>query len=109
MGRCWSFEERRSSGGRLNGSRECRMTVGSTKRCLLKWDQLACCVFSWACKHAVVRELNLMTVERKVLLRESEQYKQSLSAGITLPPLALFIVMLPKDHLTSHSRMSGSG
>ena len=23
-------------------------------------------------------------------------------------PLALFIVILPKDHLTSHSRMSGS-
>jgi len=30
------------------------------------------------------------------------------SAGIPIPPLALFIVMLPKAHLTSHSRMSGS-
>jgi len=30
------------------------------------------------------------------------------SAGIPSPPLALFVVMLPKDHLTSHSRMSGS-
>lgn len=80
MGRCWSFEERRSSYRRLNGLREWRVTVGSTKRCLLKWDQLACCVFSWGCKHAVVRELNLTTVERKVLLRESEQYKQSSSA-----------------------------
>ena len=30
------------------------------------------------------------------------------SAGIPLPPLALFVVMLPKAHLTSHSRMSGS-
>ena len=30
------------------------------------------------------------------------------SAGITLPPLALFIEMLPKFHLTSHSRISGS-
>ena len=28
--------------------------------------------------------------------------------GIPSPPLALFIVMLPKDHLTSCSRMSGS-
>ena len=28
--------------------------------------------------------------------------------GIPLPPLALFIVMLPKAHLTLHSRMSGS-
>ena len=30
------------------------------------------------------------------------------SAGIPSPLLALFIVMLPKIHLTSHSRMSGS-
>ena len=28
--------------------------------------------------------------------------------GILSPPLALFVVMLPKAHLTSHSRMSGS-
>ena len=30
------------------------------------------------------------------------------SAGIQSPTLALFIIMLPKAHLTSHSRMSGS-
>ena len=30
------------------------------------------------------------------------------SSGIPSPPLALFIVMLSKAHLTSHSRMSGS-
>ena len=30
------------------------------------------------------------------------------STSISSPPLALFIVMLPKAHLTSHSRMSGS-
>ena len=30
------------------------------------------------------------------------------STGIPSPPLALFIVMLPKTHLTSHSRISGS-
>ena len=30
------------------------------------------------------------------------------SSGIPKPPLALFIVMFSKDHLTSHSRMSGS-
>ena len=30
------------------------------------------------------------------------------STGIASPPLALFIMMLPKAHLTSHSRMSGS-
>ena len=30
------------------------------------------------------------------------------STGIPSPPLALFVVMLRKAHLTSHSRMSGS-
>ena len=30
------------------------------------------------------------------------------STGTPSPPLALFVVMLPKAHLTSHSRMSGS-
>ena len=30
------------------------------------------------------------------------------SVGIPSPPLALFIVMLPKAHLTSHSKVSGS-
>ena len=30
------------------------------------------------------------------------------STGIPSPPLALFVVMLPKTRLTSHSRMSGS-
>ena len=30
------------------------------------------------------------------------------STGIPSPPLALLVVMLPKAHLTSHSRMSGS-
>ena len=30
------------------------------------------------------------------------------STGTPSPPLALFIVMLPKAHLTSHSRLSGS-
>ena len=30
------------------------------------------------------------------------------STGIPSPPLALFVVMPPKAHMTSHSRMSGS-
>ena len=30
------------------------------------------------------------------------------SAGILSPPLAFFVVMLPKAHLPSHSRISGS-
>ena len=35
-------------------------------------------------------------------------FQDSSSTGIPSPPLALFVVMLPKAHLTSHSRMSGS-
>ena len=31
-----------------------------------------------------------------------------IATGIPSPPLALFVVMLSKAHLTSHSRMSGS-
>ena len=31
------------------------------------------------------------------------------STGMPSPPLALLVVMLPKAHLTSHSKMSGSG
>ena len=30
------------------------------------------------------------------------------STGIPSPPLGLFVVMIPKAHLTSHSKMSGS-
>ena len=30
------------------------------------------------------------------------------SSGIATPPLALFVVVLPKAYFTSHSRMSGS-
>ena len=32
----------------------------------------------------------------------------NMSTGIPSPPLALFVVMFPKAHLTSHSKMSGS-
>ena len=41
-------------------------------------------------------------------LRESSFRLWNSLAGIPSPPVALFVVMLPKAHLTSHSRMSGS-
>ena len=40
-----------------------------------------------------------------------ELYKKDLhdhKTRILSPPLALFVLMFPKAHLTSHSRMSGS-
>ena len=43
-----------------------------------------------------------------ITLAESSFRIWNSSTGIPSPPLALFIVMLPKAHLTSHSRMSGS-
>ena len=38
----------------------------------------------------------------------AKQYSNYCTTGIPSPPLALFVVMLPKACLTSHSRMSGS-
>ena len=38
----------------------------------------------------------------------SQQHLSVFEIGIPPLPLALFIVMLSKTHLTSHSRMSGS-
>ena len=40
--------------------------------------------------------------------RASSFRTRNSSTGIPSPPLALFIVVLPKTHLTLHSRMSGS-
>ena len=55
-----------------------------------------CCVFQ-ICWH----------IECSTLKASSFRIWNS-SAGIPVHPLALFILMLPKAHLTSHSRMSGS-
>ena len=46
-------------------------------------------------------------IECSTLLASSFRIWNS-STGIPSPPLALFIVILPKVHWTSHSRMSGS-
>ena len=50
---------------------------------------------------------NLLAFECNTLIASSSRIWNS-STGIPSPPLALFIVMLSKAHLTSHSRMSGS-
>ena len=46
-------------------------------------------------------------IERSIFAASSFRIWNSWT-GIPSPPLALFIVMLPKVHLTSHSRMSSS-
>ena len=50
---------------------------------------------------------NLLTYWGQHFHRSSFRIWNS-STGIPSPPLALFLVMLPRAHLTSHSRMSGS-
>ena len=46
-------------------------------------------------------------IECSILTASSFRILNS-SAGVSSPPLALFIVMLPKAHLISHSKMSSS-
>ena len=50
---------------------------------------------------------NLLNIECSSFTASSFRIWNS-STGIPSPPLALFVVMLSKAHLTSHSRMSGS-
>ena len=50
---------------------------------------------------------NLLAYEYSTFTASSFRIWNS-STGIPSPPLALFVVMVPKAHLTSHSRMSGS-
>ena len=66
----------------------------------MKTDLFQSCVHCWVfqvCCH----------IESSTLTASSFRIWKS-SFGILSPPLALFIVMLPKAHLTSQSRMSGS-
>ena len=51
---------------------------------------------------------NLLTYSVSTLTASTFRIWNS-SAGIPSPPLVLFVVMLPKPHLTSHSKVSGSG
>ena len=66
----------------------------------MKTDLFQSCGHCWVfqiCRHI---ECNTFTAVSSLRIWNS-------SAGIPSPPLALFIVMLPKAHLTSVSRMSG--
>ena len=66
----------------------------------MKIDLYQCYSYCWVfqiCWH----------IERSTFIASSSRIWNS-SAGIPSPPLALFVVMLPMIHLTSHFRMSGS-
>ena len=60
----------------------------------------------YSCGHCWVLQI-CWHIEYSTLTASSFRICNS-SPGIPSPPLALFVVMLPKAHLTSHSRMSGS-
>ena len=87
------------------------------------WEECSCAVvwaffgiaFLWvgiktdlfqSCDHCWVFQI-CWHIECSIFTASSFRIGNS-STGIPSPPLALFIVMLPKAHLTSHSRMSGS-
>ena len=60
----------------------------------------------YSCGHCWVFHI-FLHIEHSTLTASSFRIWNS-STGIPSPPLALFVVLLPKAHLTSHSRMSGS-
>ena len=60
----------------------------------------------WSCGHCWVFQI-CCHIERSTFTASSFRIWNS-STGIPSLPLALFVVMLPKAHLSSHSRMSGS-
>ena len=59
-----------------------------------------------SCGHCWVFQI-CWHIECSTFTASSSRIWNSLT-GIPSPPLALFVVMLPKAHLTPHSRMSGS-
>ena len=63
-------------------------------------------IFSHSCDHYWVFQI-CWHIEWSIFTALSFRIWNS-SAGIPSPPPALFLVMLPKAHLTLHSRMSGS-
>ena len=71
--------------------------------CLWDWNE------NWlfqSCGHCWVFQI-CWHIECSILTASSFRILKS-PVGIPSPPLALFIVMLPKAHFTLHSRMSGS-
>ena len=66
----------------------------------MKTDLFQSCVHCWVFQICWHIECNTFTA--------SSFRMWNSSTGIPSTPLALYIVILPKTHLTSHSRMSGS-
>ena len=61
-----------------------------------------------SCGHCWVFQICWHIEHSTFIVSSLRTWNRSVPSGIPSPPLALFIVILPKAHLTSHSRMSGS-
>ena len=66
----------------------------------MKTDLFQFCGHCWVFQICWHIECNTFTASSLIIWNSS--------TGIPSPPLVLFVVMLPKAHLTSHSKMSGS-
>ena len=78
--------------------------VKVAQSCPALWDWNENWPFS-VCGHCWVFQI-YWHIECSTFTESSSRIWNS-STGIPSPPLALFVVMLPKAHLISHSRMSG--
>ena len=67
---------------------------------VMKTDLFQSCGHCWVFQICWHIECNTLTASSFAIWNSS--------ARIPSPPLSLFVMMLPKAHLTSHSRMSGS-
>ena len=96
-------------------SRLVRAFLPRSRRLLISWlrslspvilepKKIVCHLFQ-SCGHCWVFQI-CWHIECNTLTESSFRI-WSILAGILSPPLALFIVMLPKVHLTSHCRVSG--
>ena len=66
----------------------------------MKTDLFESCGHCWVCQICWHIECSAFTASSLRIWNSS--------TGMSSPPLALFVMMLSKAHLTSHSRMSGS-
>ena len=98
----------------LENFEHCFARVWDECNCVVVWTFLALPFFGigmktdlfQSCGHCWVFQI-CVHIECSTFTASSFRIWNS-STGIPSPPLALFIVMLPKAHLTSYSRMSGS-
>ena len=110
----WKFSVHISLKPRLKDFEHYLVSMWNEQNCVVIWSSLALPFFgigmktdlSQSCGHCWVF-LSCWHTECSTFTTSSFRIWNS-SAGIPSPPPALFLVMLPKAHFTSYSRMSDS-